>query len=49
MTTTLDMPRTAAPELSLARLHATRGRYLLMGLAHPGQWPELPDVQTMPL
>jgi hypothetical protein len=50
VTTTLDAHTTAAPELSLVRLHAMRGGYLLMvvGLALV-KWPRLPDVHTMPL
>lgn len=50
MTTTLDMPSTATPELSLARLHGMRGGYLLMvvGLALV-KWSQLPEVHTMPL
>ncbi len=50
MTTTLDKPSTASPELSLVRLHGMRAGYLLMvvGLALV-KWPRLPDVHTMPL
>ncbi len=50
MTTTLDMPTTATPELSLVRLHGLRGGYLLMvvGLALV-KWPQVLDVHTMPL
>ena len=33
MTTTLDIPTTAGPDLSLARLHAMRGGYLLRASA----------------
>jgi hypothetical protein len=50
MTTTVAIPHTTAPELSLLRLHAMRGGYLLMGVGLAlVKWPKLPDAHTMPL
>jgi hypothetical protein len=50
MTTTIDVPRTATHELSVARLHAMRGGYLLMAVGLMlVKWPQLPAVHTMPL
>ena len=50
MTTTLDKPSTATPELSLVRLHGMRAGYLLMGVGLAlVKWPKLPDAHTMPL
>jgi hypothetical protein len=50
MTTTMEVPRTEPLQLSLARLHAMRGGYLLMaaGLMLV-KWPRLPDAHTMPV
>ena len=50
VTTTLDKPSTATPELSLLRLHGMRAGYLLMGVGLAlVKGPQLPDVHTMPL
>ena len=50
MTSTLDVPRTAGPALSLVRLHAMRGGYLLMGVGLAlVKWPKLAEAHTMPL
>lgn len=50
MTSTLDVPRTVAPTLSLVRLHAMRGGYLLMGVGLAlVKWPKLAEAHTMPL
>ena len=49
MTTTLDIPTTAGPDLSLARLHAMRGGYLLMGVGLAlVKWPKLPSARAQP-
>ncbi len=49
MTTIVATPRTTAPGLSLLRLHAMRGGYLLMGVGLAlVKWPKLPDAHTMP-
>ena len=50
MTTIVATTRTTAPGLSLPRLHAMRGGYLLMGVGLAlVKWPKLPDAHTMPL
>lgn len=50
MTTTLDIPTTAGPDLSLARLHAMRGGYLLMGVGLAlVKWPKLPSAHNLPV
>ena len=50
MTTTLGRRTTATPPLSLFRLYAMRGGYLLMGLGLAlVKWPLLVDASTMPL
>jgi hypothetical protein len=50
MTTTLEPRTTATSPLSLVRLYAMRGGYLLMGLGLAlVKWPLLVDAPTMPL
>ena len=51
MTTTLDIPTTAGPDLTpWLRLHAMRGGYLLMGVGLAlVKWPKLPSAHNLPL
>ncbi len=50
MTLTTEIPSTATPELSLLRLHLTRGGYLLMGLGLAlVKWPLLPEAHAQPV
>jgi hypothetical protein len=50
MTTTAELRTTTTPALSLHRLYAMRGGYLLMGLGLAlVKWPLLADASTMPL
>jgi hypothetical protein len=49
-TTTLEIPTTTGPELSLPRLHAMRGGYLLMGVGLAlVKWPKLAGAHNLPL
>jgi hypothetical protein len=48
--TTTEVRPTTAPPLSLRRLYAMRGGYLLMGLGLAlVKWPHLSEASTMPL
>lgn len=50
MTTAVERRTTPAPQLSLFRLYAMRGGYLLMGLGLAlVKWPLLADAPTMPV
>jgi hypothetical protein len=50
MPTTVDVPTTTGPDLSLARLHAMRGGYLLMGVGLAlVRWPKLPGAHNLPV
>ena len=49
-TPTVSTAPTAPPALSVARLHAMRAGYLLMGLGLAVvKWPLLPDAHALPL